>query len=102
MTATTAAVHAVTGQAGTATMSQRAVDRAADWLSRRTTRRGFLVRTAVVGSALTVDTIGFALKPGSAYASVCGPGSSCGSGWTVTALPRCRRLGPSRWQAKRC
>ena len=83
MTATTEAVHAVTGQAGTATMSQRAVDRAADWLSRRTTRRGFLVRTAVVGSALTVDTIGFALKPGSAYASVCGPGSSCGSGWTV-------------------
>ena len=33
--------------------------------------------------ALVVDTVGFALRPQSAYASVCGPGSSCSSGWTV-------------------
>ena len=83
MTATTDAVRSVTGRAGSATASQRAVDRVVDWLSRRTTRRGFLMRTAVVGSALTVDTVGFALRPGSAYASVCGPASSCGTGWTV-------------------
>ncbi|MFN2537339.1 MAG: hypothetical protein ABR549_04200, partial [Mycobacteriales bacterium] len=46
-------------------------------------RRGFLVRTAVVGSALSVDAVGFTLRPQSAYASVCGPGASCAGGWTV-------------------
>jgi hypothetical protein len=64
-------------------VTQRAADAVTGWLSRRTSRRGFLVRAGVVGSALAVDTVGFVLKPQSAYASVCGPGSSCGSGWTV-------------------
>jgi uncharacterized protein with LGFP repeats len=63
--------------------SQRAADAVTGWLSRRTSRRGFLQKSAVVGSALAVDTLGFALKPQSAYASVCGPGSTCSSGWTV-------------------
>ena len=65
------------------TWSQRTVDALTGWLARRTSRRGFLTRTAVVGSALAVDTTGFLLKPQSAYAAVCGPGSSCASGWTV-------------------
>jgi hypothetical protein len=52
-------------------------------LERRSTRRGFLVRTAVVGSALAVGPLGYLLRPGSAYAAVCGPASSCGAGYTV-------------------
>jgi hypothetical protein len=64
-------------------LTQRLADTVTGWLARRTSRRGFLVRAGVVGSALAVDSVGFVLKPGSAYASVCGPGSSCGSGWTV-------------------
>ena len=67
----------------TPTWSQRVTGSVAGWLSARTSRRGFLQRTAVVGSALAVDTVGFVLKPQSAYASVCGPGSSCSTGWTV-------------------
>jgi uncharacterized protein with LGFP repeats len=65
------------------TWSQRVTDGVIGWLARRTSRRGFLVRSAVVGSALAVDTAGYVLKPQSAYASVCGPGASCGGGWTV-------------------
>ncbi|MDX6216839.1 MAG: hypothetical protein QOG99_2423 [Frankiales bacterium] len=65
------------------TITQRIAGGVSCWLAKHTTRRGFLVRSAVVGSALAVDTTGFVLRPQSAYASVCGPGSSCGSGWTV-------------------
>jgi hypothetical protein len=82
VTATAEALHAL-GRSSDTGMAQRAADAVTGWLSRRTSRRGFLVRAGVVGSALAVDTIGFALKPQSAYASVCGPGSTCGSGWTV-------------------
>ncbi len=65
------------------TLSQRAVDRATGWLSGRTSRRGFLVRAGLVGSALAVDPTGFVFRPGTAYAAVCGPGASATSGWTV-------------------
>jgi hypothetical protein len=82
MNATADALHAL-GRTSYTSVAQRAADAVTGWLSRRTSRRGFLVRAGVVGSALAVDTIGFALKPQSAYASVCGPGSTCGSGWTV-------------------
>jgi hypothetical protein len=82
VTATADALHAL-GRTSGSSVTQRAADAVTGWLSRRTSRRGFLVRAGVVGSALAVDTIGFALKPQSAYASVCGPGSTCGSGWTV-------------------
>jgi hypothetical protein len=82
MTATADALHAL-GRTSGSSVTQRAADAVTTWLSRRTSRRGFLVRAGVVGSAFAVDTIGFALKPQSAYASVCGPGSTCGSGWTV-------------------
>jgi hypothetical protein len=53
------------------------------FLARRTSRRGFLARVGLVGTALAVDPWGYILKPGSAYATVCGSGSSCYSGWSV-------------------
>src|SRR3954466_1997042 len=59
------------------------VDTAAGWLSRRPTRRSFLQRVAVVGSALSVGGLDYVLRPGTAYASVCGSGASCASGWTA-------------------
>jgi LGFP repeat len=82
VTATADALHAL-GRTSDASVAQRAADAVTGWLSRRTSRRGFLVRAGVVGSALAVDTVGFVLKPQSAYAAVCGPGASCSSGWTV-------------------
>ncbi len=58
--------------------------RAAEVVDRRTTRRGFLGRTALVGSALTVAGPTYVLRPGSAYAAVtrvrcadCGGGLCC-------------------------
>jgi hypothetical protein len=39
--------------------------------------------SGVVGTALAVDPFGFVLRPGTAYAAVCGPGASCSSGWTA-------------------
>jgi hypothetical protein len=59
------------------------VDKAAGWLERRTSRRTFLQRVAVVGSAMTVSGLDYVLRPGTAYASVCGSGSTCASGWTA-------------------
>ncbi len=82
MTATREALGRL-GRSGSTSVSQRAADAASGWLARRTSRRGFLVRAGVVGSALAVDSVGFALRPGTAYASVCGPGASCSTGWTV-------------------
>ncbi|WP_369051918.1 LGFP repeat-containing protein [Kineococcus terrestris] len=52
-------------------------------LARRTDRRGFLARTAVVGSALSVGPVSFLTRPGTAYAAVCGTDSTCRSGYTV-------------------
>ncbi len=80
---TAATLQTLTPTAATETWTQRTVDTVTGWLSTRTSRRGFLARSAVVGSALAVDTAGFLLKPQSAYASVCGPESSCSTGWTV-------------------
>ncbi|WP_432540905.1 twin-arginine translocation signal domain-containing protein [Kineococcus sp. SYSU DK002] len=53
------------------------------FLATRTSRRGFLARTAVVGSALTVSPWGFLTRPQTAYAAVCGIDSTCSSGYTV-------------------
>jgi hypothetical protein len=58
-------------------------DRAAAVLERRTSRRGFLARTALVGTALAAAPAAYVLRPGSAYAAVCGDGASCTSGWTA-------------------
>lgn len=47
------------------------------------TRRRFLTRAAIVGAALALDPWRYLLRPGTAYARVCGDGASCGSGWTA-------------------
>jgi hypothetical protein len=52
-------------------------------LGRGPTRRSFLVNTAVVGSALVVSPLKFLLRPGTAYAALCGPDAGCDSGWTA-------------------
>ena len=52
-------------------------------LATKTSRRGFLFRPTLVGSALAVNPLRFLLRPGTAYASLCGPDASCSSGWTV-------------------
>jgi uncharacterized protein with LGFP repeats len=59
------------------------VDRVAGFLENRSNRRGFLGRVAVVGSALAVGPVDFLLKPGTAYASVCGSDTACATGYTV-------------------
>lgn len=64
-------------------MSTWLVERASRLLAARTSRRGFLARAAVVGSALAVAPTRYVLEPGTAYAAVCGPGADCGSGWTA-------------------
>jgi hypothetical protein len=60
--------------------AQRVVHRASSALAGKTSRRSFLTRTAVVGSALSLGPIDFILKPGSAYAYTCG---TCSDGWTA-------------------
>ncbi|HVM26821.1 MAG TPA: twin-arginine translocation signal domain-containing protein [Mycobacteriales bacterium] len=59
------------------------VDRIAGVLDDRSSRRGFLARVAVVGSAVAVAPVQYALRPGTAYANVCGTQSTCSSGYTV-------------------
>ncbi|MDQ1438903.1 MAG: hypothetical protein QOK43_2532 [Acidimicrobiaceae bacterium] len=59
--------------------ARRLAERAAHALGARTSRRSFIGRTAVVGSALAVTPLRFILRPGTAYAAVCGCGGrSCG------------------------
>ena len=59
-------------------MSRRAVAATSRFLARRTPRRGFLAKSAVVGSALAVTPRNFITKPATAYAQVCNcSGSSC-------------------------
>jgi hypothetical protein len=65
-------------------VADRVVSTLTDRLDRKhTSRRSFLVKTAVVGSALAVNPLRYLLRPGTAYASVCGPAADCASGWTV-------------------
>lgn len=63
-------------------MSEWLVRRTSDVLDRRTSRRSFLTRSAVVGSALATVPLRFLLRPVSAYAAVCncaGSGCDCGA-----------------------
>jgi hypothetical protein len=64
-------------------MSVKLAERAAHFLARRkTTRRSFLQKTAIVGSALAVVPKDFLLRPGSAYAALCacgGQNCACGA-----------------------
>ncbi len=66
---------------------RRIGDRAVAAVTKRSdrghTRRSFLVRVAIFASALVVNPLRYILRPGSAYASLCGPDASCGSGWTA-------------------
>jgi hypothetical protein len=63
-------------------VSVKLVERAAEWMGRRgTSRRSFLQRTAVVGSALATNPARYVLRPGTAYEAVCNcSGRSCGCG----------------------
>jgi hypothetical protein len=62
-------------------MSQRLVERASGFLERRTGRRGFLTRSAMVGTALAVAPTSYVLKPKTAYAAICScSGQSCACG----------------------
>jgi hypothetical protein len=81
-------VSATTTPESTATGDVPVVIRLVDRLGRALggtglSRRRFLSRVAVVGAAVAVDPVGYILKPGTAYAQVCGEGASCGSGWTA-------------------
>ncbi len=59
-------------------MSRRLAETTSRFLARRSPRRGFLSKTAVVGSALAVAPRNFITRPGTAYAQVCNcSGSSC-------------------------
>ena len=59
-------------------MSRSIVERASRVLGRRTRRRGFLTKSAVVGSALAVVPTSYVLRPRAAYAAICNcSGSSC-------------------------
>jgi hypothetical protein len=49
----------------------------------RWSRRSFLVRASLFGSALAVDPRGFAIEGRSAYHSVCGTDAECGDGFTA-------------------
>jgi hypothetical protein len=59
--------------------SDRLVQSASSQLERRSSRRGFLIKASMVGSALAVGPVRYLLQPGSAWAAVttC---SSCTSG----------------------
>src|SRR5207302_222483 len=65
-------------------ISERMVRASAGLLESRFGRRGFLIRTAVVGSAVATSPLDFALRPQTAYASVCGSdGGACAAGFSV-------------------
>jgi hypothetical protein len=65
------------------TFAERLVNRLATVGSGRASRRGFLAAATLTGTAIAVDPIGFITKPQSAYATACGPGASCGAGWSA-------------------
>ena len=68
-------------------MSTALVDRAASFLEARLSRRSFINRSAMVGSAVAVGSgVDLLLRPGTAYGAVCTCGSSaCGCGSTCCA-----------------
>ncbi len=53
------------------TFSTTLTDHLASVLDRRTSRRGFVGRTALVGSAVAVSGTDYLLRPGTAYAAIC-------------------------------
>jgi len=65
---------------GGGTLAERVVARTAGLFGGASTRRRFLAKTAVVGSAIAVNPVTYLLKPGTAYGAVCG---TCSDGWTA-------------------
>lgn len=68
-------------------MSRRLVEMTSRALGERTSRRGFLRRMAMAGSAIVTAPMAYALRPITAYQAIilpndCPPGSQCRSGWT--------------------
>jgi len=70
-------------------MTKSLVEAAGSFLESRTSRRSFLTRAALTGSALTVAPVRYLLRPGTAYATICGCanqncdcGSACCDGYT--------------------
>ncbi len=62
-------------------MSTALVEAGSRFLATRTSRRGFLRRSALVGSALVVAPVAYALRPGTAYSAICTcAGTACGCG----------------------
>lgn len=56
----------------------RLIDSAGSAIASRSSRRGFLTKSTLVGTALAAAPATYVLKPGTAYAAVCGcNGSSC-------------------------
>lgn len=62
---------------------QRLAEWTAEKLGSRPTRREFLVRLAVAGSAVMTAPLTYLLRPTTAYATVCGSHASCSEGYTV-------------------
>jgi hypothetical protein len=64
----------------------RVVESLSTQLEKRSSRRGFLIRTATVGSALVVAPLRFLLRPQTALAAIVRPshcvGGLCADGWT--------------------
>ena len=70
-------------------MSTRLLDRAGKAIAERTSRRSFITKSALVGSALVTAPTAYVLRPGTAYAAICrcnnqdcDCGSSCCDGYT--------------------
>ena len=67
-----------------ASLAQTLVRRVGSALGGATmSRRSLFARTAVVGSALALDPVGYAVRPASAYGSVCGDDANCADGFSV-------------------
>ena len=67
-------------------MTSKLLDAATRVLDTHTSRRGFLRRAAMVGTALVAAPAAFILRPNTAWGAVvpsnCGPLDSCKDGWT--------------------
>src|SRR5664280_3482382 len=72
---------------GTGDVSTTMVERASTFLGAKLSRRSFINRSALVGSAVAVGSgVDLLLKPGTAYAAVCTcANTSCGCGTTCCA-----------------
>jgi hypothetical protein len=63
-------------------LSTRLVEAAGRWLDSRVSRRGFLRRAVIVGSAVATAPMTYLLRPGTAYSALIGP-PDCSSGLCV-------------------